>query len=85
MTLANGTGVVMLDGQLILSANSSRLICEVLDPEPSAHRCVHEYEVLLENAQLELQSSRLNELLPDLPQTWRVVKAGESETTVLWP
>lgn len=72
--LAGGEGLVMLGGVLVLHSTGHELLCEVVDPAPSAHRCIHEYEVLVENAQRALAGSRLIDLLPRLPQRWRVVE-----------
>src|SRR5690242_14024802 len=54
--LASGAGVVLLWRLLALRPNGKELLCEVLDPTPSRHRCSYEYEVLIENAQRALEA-----------------------------
>jgi len=68
-------GAVMFSGCVALRRTRTHLLCEVLDPTPSAHRCARELDVLLENAQRMLAAARLAPLLPDLPRRWRVVEA----------
>ena len=41
--LGGRNGVVMFDGVLALRPTQAELICEVIDPAPSAHRCATEY------------------------------------------
>jgi hypothetical protein len=83
--LASGDGVVLFEGMLALRATRSRLLCEVIDPTPSARRCANEYEVLVENAKRALEASRLRELLPDLPCRWSVVDDFGTNVAELWP
>ena len=64
----------MLDELVALRATQTQLLCEVIDPTPSAHRCEVEFEVLVENAQRALAASTLRDLLPDLPLKWLVVE-----------
>lgn len=73
--LLAGGGVVMLGDFLALRSTGGKLMCEVIDPTPSGHRCVYEYEVMIENAQRALQGSALGDVLPRLPQKWVVVEA----------
>jgi len=82
--LAGREGVVMLDGVVALRSTRALLLCEVVDPMPSARRCEVEYEVLVENAQRALEASRLRQLLPDLPRRWSVVEVHASGTTEVW-
>ena len=82
--LANADGVVVLDGILALRPTDHELLCEVIDPAPSARRCANEYEVLVENARLALEGSKLRDLLPHLPQKWLVVEDHGTDTTELW-
>ena len=82
--LVNGTGVVLLGGVLALRPNGPELLCEVIDPMPSAHRCANEYEVLVENAQLALDASKLGARLPDRPRKWLVVEDYGTGTMELW-
>lgn len=72
--LAGHNGAVMFAGLVILRRTPARLLCEVVDPAPSAHRCAREFDVLLENAQRMLAASKLEPLLPDVPRLWRVVE-----------
>ena len=82
--LAGREGVVMLEGAVALRSTSALLLCEVVDPMPSARRCAVEYEVLVENAQRTLEASTLRQLLPDLPRRWSVVDVRASGTTEVW-
>jgi hypothetical protein len=77
-------GVVLLDGVIALRLTRHELVCEVVDPEPSAHRCALEYEVLVENARRVLESSRLHDLLPELPRAWVVVEDTGASTVEVW-
>jgi hypothetical protein len=83
--LAGREGAVMLEGVVALRSTHALLLCEVVDPMPSARRCEVEYEVLVENAQRALEASKLRRLLPDLPRRWSVVEVHASGTTELWP
>lgn len=82
--LASGGGMVMLEGIVALRPTRTHLYCEVVDPTASARRCEREFEVLVENAQRTLHSSRLKDDLPDLPRRWRVVEDRGTDTVVLW-
>lgn len=82
--LADGEGTVMLGGVLALRSTGHELLCEVVDPSPSARRCENEYEVLVENARLALERSRLRDLLPPVPQRWLVVEDTGTGTVELW-
>jgi hypothetical protein len=82
--LADGRSVALLEGTLILRPAPGELRCEVVDPAPSARRCVNEYEVLVENAQRALEVSTLAPLLPNLRRTWLVVGETASGATELW-
>lgn len=77
-------GIVVFDKILALRTTHNSLMCEVIDPTPDAHRCVNEYEVLVENAQKTLAGSELEQLLPDLPRRWSVVDKHGTGTRVLW-
>ena len=83
--LASGNGVVMFKGLLALRPTRTRLLCEVIDPMPSARRCAHEYEVLVENARRALEASKLREALPDIPFRWSVVDDHGTNVAELWP
>jgi hypothetical protein len=76
--------VVLLDGFLALRLLGHELLCEVVDPMPSTHRCAMEYEVLVENARRALEASRLHPLLPDVPRIWVVVDDCGTGTQELW-
>ena len=82
--LANAERVVVVDGSLALRVTRHELLCQVVDPTPSAHRCAYEYEVLVENARRLLESSRLHDLLPPLPRRWSVVEGRETGATEVW-
>jgi hypothetical protein len=82
--LAGREGVVMLEGVVALRPTRALLLCEVIDPMPSARRCAAEYEVMVENAQRALEASKLRYLLPDLPRRWSVVEVHASGTTEVW-
>ena len=83
-TLTGGESVVMFEGTLVLRPARGGLLCEVVDPAPSARRCANEYEVLVENAQRALEASKLNALLPRLRRSWLVVGDSGAGTTELW-
>ena len=83
-TLAAGESVVMFEGTLVLRPERGELVCEVVDPAPSARRCANEYEVLVENAQRAFEASRLGTLLPHLRRRWLVVGDIGAGTTELW-
>ncbi len=83
-TLAAGNSVVMFEGTLVLRPVRSELLCEVVDPTPSARRCANEYEVLVENAQRALETSKLATLLPHRRRQWLVVADVGTGTTELW-
>lgn len=82
--LASGAGVVLLEGILALRSMGSELLCEVIDPTPSAHRCANEYEVLVENARLALEGSKLGTRLPNWSRQWLVVEDYGTGTMELW-
>lgn len=82
--LADRSGVVVLQGVVALRPMRTELLCEVVDPMPSSHRCAVEYEVLVENARRALEASKLRDLLPPLPRTWLVVEDWGSGTSELW-
>lgn len=82
--LSHRDGVVVLDGRVALRSTSRSLVCEVIDPWPSTHRCAEEYAVMVENARRALEASRLGAVLPDLPREWRVVEVRGTDTTEMW-
>jgi hypothetical protein len=77
-------GVVMFAECVALRRTRTHLLCEVVDPAPSAHRCAQEFEVLVENAQRMLATSRLGQRLPDVPRRWCVVEDAGAGATRLW-
>ncbi|MGC3980220.1 MAG: hypothetical protein QM808_03085 [Steroidobacteraceae bacterium] len=82
--LINRKGVVLLDDKLALRPTHSRLYCEVIDPEPSAHRCEQEYAVLVENARRIFEASSLSALLSDVPRLWLVVAETNGQWVQVW-
>ena len=82
--LAGREGVVLLEGVVALRLTRALLLCEVVDPMPSARRCAVEYEVLVENAQRTLEASKLRRVLPDVPRRWSVVEVHASGTNEVW-
>jgi hypothetical protein len=82
--LARRSGVIVLAGVVVVRPTRTELLCEVVDPMPSSHRCAYEYEVLVENARRALEASDLQDLLPDLPCRWSVVEDCGSGTRELW-
>ena len=82
--LSGCKGVVMFEGIVALCPTHAHILCEVVDPTPSARRCVNEYEVLVENAKRALDASKLGSLLPDLPCKWLVVADCGMGTVELW-
>jgi len=82
--LASGASVALFDGTLILRSMPGHLLCEVVDPAPSARRCENEYEVLVENAQRALETSNLGALLPRLRRSWVVIGDTGAGDTELW-
>lgn len=82
--LARGAGVVLLEGVLALRPSGSTLLCEIIDPTPSAHRCAREYDVLVENARRTLEASSLGARLPERPRVWLVVEDHGTGTIEVW-
>jgi hypothetical protein len=78
-------GVVMLDGVAALRPTLRAILCEVIDPMPTAHRCAEEFKVLIENAERGLARSKLANRLPARPLRWLVVEDHGTGTVVLWP
>lgn len=78
-------GVVMLEGVVALRPTPSAILCEVIDPMPTAHRCAEEFKVLVENASRGLFSSKLGSRLPQRPLQWLVVDDYGTGTVELWP
>jgi hypothetical protein len=83
--LSSGRGVVLLEGMVALCPTADGILCEVIDPMPSAHRCAEEFKVLVENAERTLSASKLGGLLPRRPLKWLVVEDYETGTLELWP
>src|SRR5690242_221978 len=72
--LATGASVVMLNNTVALRPTPTCLLCEVVDPTPASRRCENEFEVLVENGQRMLESSRLRKHLPRIRRQWLVVE-----------
>ena len=83
-SLRNSGSVVLLDGTLALRVEPGRIVCEVIDPQPSQHRCAEEFAVLVENARRALQLSKLNSCLPARPQQWVVVEDTAGDPVEVW-
>jgi hypothetical protein len=82
--LAEGNGIVVLDGRLALRPTSRLLLCEVIDSASAVHRCDHEYEVMVENARRALEASPLFAMLPGMPRKWVVVADHGTGTVEQW-
>jgi len=82
--LVTGAGVVIFEETVALRPTPTCLFCEVIDPAPASRRCENEYEVLVENAQRLLDSSRLGKRLPDFPRKWLVVESYGTGAVELW-
>ena len=83
--LLTARGVVILDNAVALRATATGLVCEVIDPAPTSRLCEHEFEVLVENAQRVLESSRLSKRLPKIPRKWLVVEDNGTKIVQWWP
>jgi hypothetical protein len=77
-------GIVLLDGMIAVRPGTVEIRCEVIDPDPSAHRCAEEFKVMVENAARRLAASTLGSRLPERPVRWLVVEDGESGLVELW-
>jgi len=87
--LVKNAGVVLVENAVFENAVALRLKggnlrCEVIDTELSVHRCENEYEVMVENARRMLETSRLNDYLPDIPRDWLVVEGRGTRIEELW-
>jgi len=82
--LSSKTGVVLFENILALRSTRTHLLCEVIDPTPSARRCATEYEVLVENARRAFEASRLRKRLLDRPCRWVVVEETGTGTVEVW-
>jgi hypothetical protein len=78
-------GIVMLDGVVALRPTPGAILCEVIDPMPTAHRCAEEFKVLVENAGRTFARSKLASRLPRRPLQWLVVEDDGTGTVELWP
>jgi hypothetical protein len=77
--------IVMLRRVVALRPTAAEVLCEVIDPMPTAHRCSEEFKVLVENAARDLARSRLASRLPARPLRWLVVDDHGDGTVQLWP
>lgn len=83
--LSSSEGVVLLEGLVALRPDTDAILCEVLDPMPSSHRCAEEFGVLIENAKRALEASKLGDRLPDKPLRWIVVDDYGTGIVQPWP
>ena len=81
--LKHGEGVVMPDGVVALRFTPNAILCEFIDPTPTAHRCAEEFKVLVQNAERGLAQSKLARLLPRKRLEWLVVDGYRTETIEL--
>ena len=77
-------GIVMLDGVVALRPAPGVIRCEIIDPNPTAHRCAEEFKVIVENASRGLAGSKLASRLPHRPIQWLVVEDYGTGTVELW-
>jgi hypothetical protein len=82
--LAGSDGVVLLNGTVALRPAAREIICEVIEPTGTVHRCEEEDKVLVENASCMLASSRLAARLPHRRLRWLVVEDCGTNTSVSW-
>jgi hypothetical protein len=82
--LAGSGGVVLLNGAVALRPALREILCEVIEPMGTAHRCEEEYKVLVENASRMLSSSRLAPHLPHRRLRWLVVEDHGAGTSESW-
>ena len=82
--LAGSDGVVLLNGVVALRPTAWEILCEVIEPMGTAHRCEEEYKVLVENAGRMLASSRLAACLPHRRLRWLVVEDRGTDTSESW-
>jgi len=75
---------VLFGDAVTLHRRGPRIVCEIVEPPGSIHRCAEEYAVLVENARRTLAASRLQALLPALPMTWVVVENDGAGTVERW-
>lgn len=75
---------VLFGDALALRRHGQRIVCEVIEPPGSVHRCAEEYAVLVENARRALAASRLQAFLPALPLAWVVVENEGAGTVERW-
>jgi len=83
-TLLAGRGVLMPALGLALRVCGGVLRCELRDPEPRAHRCAVEYEVMVENCRRALEASDFAAHLPSLPKRWTVIDGSDPVPQTLW-
>lgn len=82
--LQHSGAVVLYGGLIVLRAEGGHIVCEVIDTDPSSHRCAEEFAVMVENARLALADSRLAACFPDRPLRWRIVSDSAGEILELW-
>jgi len=83
--LSDRDGVVVLGGSIALRPGPKEILCEVVEPAGTAHRCAEEYKVLIENAKRRLEASRLWAHLPPKRLRWVVVEDHAGGSQQVWP
>ena len=78
------SGVILLEGMVALRPTPAAILCEVIDPMPTAHGCAEEFKVLVENAGRVLARSKFASRLPHRPLRWLVVEDNGTGTVELW-
>jgi hypothetical protein len=83
--LARGDTVVLLEGQLALRPDGSRVLCEVIDALSEGSRSARRFEALIEGGRSLLRESALDDALRSKQLEWIVVADYGSGTVQLWP
>lgn len=83
-TLREDGARVLFGDAIRLRRHGRRIVCEVIEPPGSMHRCAEEYAVLVENARRALAASRLQAFLPALPMAWVVVENDGTAIVERW-
>jgi hypothetical protein len=83
--LHNCEAIVLLNSAVAFRSTPSDILCEIIDPMPTSHRCAQEFEVLVENAKHMLSNSKLAHWLPDKSLKWRVVEDCGDSVREMWP
>lgn len=80
-----GDEVVLYNDVLALRLEAGNILCEIIDPYPTSHRCAEEFKVLIENAQRTLADSKIGHRLQHKQFRWLVVEDNGTGTIELWP